>query len=68
MYLYVCVCVCVFVLAATDLKPQNFRKKHTNCLQSGEEGESQEKDDDDDSDDDNVQVTIGDIKAWNVSE
>ncbi|XP_070197792.1 pre-mRNA 3'-end-processing factor FIP1-like isoform X2 [Littorina saxatilis] len=35
---------------------------------SGEEGESQEKDDDDDSDEDNVQVTIGDIKAWSVNE
>ena len=43
-------------------------QKKTKLLQSGEEGESQEKEDDDDSDDDNVQVTIGDIKAWSVSE
>lgn len=37
-------------------------------LQSGEEEPQAKNDDDDSDDDDNVQVTIGDIKQWTVTE
>ena len=68
-----CVCslweiLCLLFFLCSNLFEMWESQKKTKLLQSGEEGESQEKEDDDDSDDDNVQVTIGDIKAWSVSE